>query len=178
MVKEMNIVDACNLLNIEMDENWKGASGEDTAKAIIGSFPIFRVVFMGEKYPITDFYVEIADDKEKPYPFLVQVKTTTSELDESGRLQVAVPSGNYMALCKRPIPTYIGGVNLRDDSLFIRPAYDKTEYVSSIAPDMVLSKRNILDCGLKLLKIKRDVINYWENLKIKDYKQVYQSIIR
>lgn len=52
----MNIVDACNLLNIEMDENWKGASGEDTAKAIIGSFPIFRVVFMGEKYPITDFY--------------------------------------------------------------------------------------------------------------------------
>ena len=36
MVKEMNIVDACNLLNIEMDGNWKGASGEDRERMPCG----------------------------------------------------------------------------------------------------------------------------------------------
>lgn len=177
MDEEVNTIDVCNLLNLEMDDDWKGASGEDTAKAILVSLPIFRVVFMGEKYPVTDFYVEIASDKEKPYPFLVQVKTTTSELDEHGRLCVSVPHDKFVALCKRPIPTYVGGVNLNDDTLFIRPAFDASEHVSFIEPHMVLSKKNKLDCGQKLLAIKRDVINYWDNLRPREYKQSYKSFI-
>lgn len=177
MDEDLSIVDICNLLNLEMDDDWKGTSGEDTAKAILGSFPIFRIVFMGEKYPVTDFYVEIANDKERPYPFLVQVKTTTSELDEHGRLAVSVPHKKYIALCKRPLPTYVGGVDLSNESLYIRPAFDITEHVSFIEPQMVLSKKDKLDCGQKLLAIKRDVINYWDNLKPREYKQSYKSFI-
>lgn len=177
MDKEVNTIDACNLLNLEMDDDWKGSSGEDTAKAILVSLPIFRVVFMGEKYPVTDLYVEIANEKDKPYPFLVQIKTTTSELDEHGRLNVAVLHEKYEALCKRPVPTYVGGVNLNDDSLFIRPAFNPSEHVSFIEPLMVLSKKDKVDCGRKLLAIKRDVINYWDNLSPQDYKKNYQSLI-
>lgn len=177
MKEDLSIIDVCNLLNLEVDDNWKGASGEDTAKAILGSFPIFRIVFMGEKYPVTDFYGEIAYDKEKPYPFLVQVKTTTSELDEQGRLDVAVPHEKYESLCKRPIPTYVGGVDLNNDSLYIRPAFDASEHVNFIEPQMVLSKKDIKDCGEKLLAIARDVINYWDNPCHQQYKQSYKSLI-
>lgn len=177
MDEELSLIDVCNQLNLEIDENWKGDSGEDTAKAILGSFPIFRIVFMGEKNPVTDFYVEIANDKERPYPFLVQVKTTTSELDKEGRLCVAVPHDKYVALCQRPVPTYVGGVDLNTDTLYIRPAFDAAEHVSFIEPQMVLSKKDKLDCGKKLLAIQRDVINYWENLKAREYKKSYKSLI-
>lgn len=176
MNQDISFIDACTQLNLEINEDWKGSNGEDVAKSILGAFPIFRVVFMGEKYPITDFYVEIMD-KNTPYPFLIQVKTTTSELDEKRRLCVSVLNAKYDALCGRPIPTYVGGVDLNNDSLFIRPAFDENEHVCFIEPNMVISRKDKIDCGQKLLKIKRDVVNYWENLKIKEYKQAYQSLI-
>ena len=173
----MNYIDVCNQLNIEMNIDSIGTSGEDIAKTIFGYLSIFRVVFLGERCPIVDFYVEIANDKECPYSFLVQVKTTTSELDERGRLLVEVPYEKYKALCHRPIPTYLGGVNLNNHTLFVRPAFCETEHVSFIEPKMVLGLHDILDCGSKLLTIKRDVINYWENLKAGEYKKAYRSII-
>lgn len=176
MNQDINYIEACNQLNLEINEDWKGSNGEDVAKSILEAFPIFRVVFMGEKYPITDFYVEIID-KNTPYPFLVQVKTTTSELDERGRLCVSVLNAKFVALCGRPIPTYVGGVDLNNDSLFIRPAFDENKHVCFIEPNMVISRKDKIDCGQKLLKIKRDVVNYWENLKIREYKQAYQSLI-
>lgn len=174
----MNTIDVCNLLNIEMDNNSIGENGEDIAKAILGSFSIFRVVFLGDKNPITDFYAEIAKGQGKGYPFLVQVKTTMSELDEHGRLHVAVPNEKYQSLCQRPIPTYVAGVDLNNHTLFIRPAFDESEHVSFIAPNMVISFYDKLDCGQKLQTIQRDVITYWESIKAGEYKKSYQSIIR
>jgi len=173
----MNYIDICNLLNIEIDNDSIGTNGEDIAKAILGYLTIFRVVFLGERYPIVDFYAEIAKDVGKGYPLLFQVKTTASDLDDQGRLHVAVPNEKYKALCQRPIPTYVGGVSLNNHTLFIRPAFDETKYVSFITPNMVLSLHDQLDCGGKLLAIKRDVINYWENLKAGEYKKAYHSIV-
>lgn len=176
MNQDISFIDACTQLNLEINEDWKGSNGEDVAKSILGAFPIFRVVFMGEKYPVTDFYVEVVD-KDTSYPFFVQVKTTTSDIDENGKLCVSVPNEKYKALCGRPIPTYVGGIDLNNDLLFIRPAFNEKEHICFIEPQMVISRKDKIDCGQKLLKMKRDVINYWENLKIKEYKQAYQSLI-
>lgn len=177
MVKIESYSDICRDFNMEMDTNSIGVSGENIAKAIIEFFPIFRVVFMGDKNPITDFYVEISNNKEKPYPFLMQIKTTTSDLDDKGCLCVKVPNDKYQALCHKPIPTYVGGVSLEDQSLFIKPAFDDSRHVNSISPDLVITTKDKRDCATKLIKIQRDVINYWDTLNTSDFKQNYQSLI-
>ena len=173
---------ACYDFNLEMTPTAIGSSGESIAKAILEYFPIFKVVFLGEKNPITDFYVETiveTDDGLKiQYPFLVQIKTTTSALDDLGRLSVSVPTEKYQSLCANPLPTYVGGIHLEDLSLFVKPAFDNNAHVNTIPPIMVLRMADKRDCASKLLQIQRDVITYWEKLGIHDYKQGFVSLIR
>ncbi len=170
-------IDVCREYNLPMDTNAIGASGENIAKAILEFLPFFRVVFMGEKNPITDFYLELTN-KEKPYPFLVQVKTTSSELDSKGRLCVSVPKDKYKALCKRPLPTYVAGVHLDNQSLFLSPAFDVDLHINTIPPNMVIDMKNITDCADKLRKIEIDVMSFWDGLSVENYKITFNSSIK
>ena len=81
-------LDLCKQHNIPVSANVIGASGENIAKAILEYFPTFRVVFLGEKFPVVDFYGEI-DEDYKFYPFLVQVKATASDLTKRKYLRVS-----------------------------------------------------------------------------------------
>lgn len=52
-----------------------GTQGEMLASVILQTDEIFRVQLLGGNVEAFDIYGEI-NDKQKPYPFLIQVKTT------------------------------------------------------------------------------------------------------
>ena len=159
-------IDLCKRHNLPISKNGIGASGENIAKAILEYLQAFRVVFLGEKFPVVDFYVEI-NDAENSYPFMVQVKATTSELTKRKHLQ----------LHKKPIPTYVGGVHIDTATLYITPTMTGKVKISTIAPDCVLSlddKEANLD---NVLRIKNDVMAYWDSLDAKNKKAAYKSLL-
>ena len=59
------------------DKNAQGERGESIFKTRITQGDLFAIYFLGEKAPIVDFLLEI-NDKDTPYPFMVQVKSTTT----------------------------------------------------------------------------------------------------
>lgn len=167
-------IDLCKKHNIPYSPNVIGSSGENIAKAILEYFPTFKVVFLGEKFPIVDFYVEIETD-DNTYPFLVQVKATTSELTPKKYLRVSVPKGKYVLLHKKPIPTYVGGVHIDSSTLYIVPTVTGKERLTSIAPTCVLSLDNQERMLENIKRIKYDVIAYWDSLKAFEKKKAYKS---
>lgn len=171
-----NYLDLCKEHNIPVSANVIGSSGENIAKAILEFFPVFRVVFLGEKFPVVDFYVEIEEDN-KSYPFLVQVKATTSELTKRKYLRVSVPKGKYESLHKKPIPTYVGGVHLDSSTLYITPTITGKEKISSIAPTCILSLDNQEKTLESVTRIKYDVIAYWDSLNAFEKKLKFKSSI-
>ena len=169
-------IDLCKRHNLPISKNGIGASGENIAKAILEYLQAFRVVFLGEKFPVVAFYVEI-NDAENSYPFMVQVKATTSELTKRKHLHVTVPKDKYLQLHKKPIPTYVGGVHIDTATLYITPTMTGKEKISTIAPDCVLSldgKEANLD---NVLRIKNDVMAYWDSLDAKNKKAAYKSLL-
>lgn len=171
-----NYLDLCKQHNIPVSANVIGSSGENIAKAILEYFPIFKVVFLGEKFPIVDFYVEI-DEDNKSYPFLVQVKATTSDLTKRKYLRVSVPKVKYGSLHKKPIPTYVGGVHIDSSTLYITPTITGKEKLSSIAPKCILSLNNQEKTLESVTRIKHDVIAYWDCLNAFEKKMEYNSVI-
>jgi hypothetical protein len=74
--------------------------------------PIFRPQFLGDKWPLVDFIVELVDaGKITPY-FFVQVKTTRDGYTQrNNRLKVKVNGEDMRRLASYPAPTYIIGID-------------------------------------------------------------------
>lgn len=169
-------LDICKQYNLPINKNAIGATGENIAKAILELFPTFRVVFLGEKFPIVDFYVEIDEDTNS-YPFLVQVKTTTSEITPRKILKVSVSKEKYESLHRKPIPTYVGGVHIDEAKLYITATYKTKSRLTSIRPNCVLSLDNLDQCADNINRIKNDVKAYWDSLDAFNKKMDYTSTI-
>jgi hypothetical protein len=82
--------------------------------------PIFRPQFLGEKWPSVDYLVELAGvDDVVPY-FFVQVKTTRlGYTRRDRRLRVAVSDRDMRRLAAFPAPTYIAGIDEREEVGFL-----------------------------------------------------------
>lgn len=73
---------------------------------------LFRVQFLGDKYPTIDLIVELEDAPGSTTPFFfVQVKATRSGYNQAGRLRVQVSRDTLSKLIAYPVPTYIIGVD-------------------------------------------------------------------
>jgi hypothetical protein len=96
-----------------------GSRGENIFSNLISKFhsehgPIFRPQFLGEKWPLVDFIVElVGEGRTTPY-FFVQVRATRQGLTRVGRrLRVQVAEAEVRQLASYPSPTYIVGVDER-----------------------------------------------------------------
>lgn len=156
------------------DQNSIGLRGESIFTTRITQGNIFNVYFLGDKAPIVDFLVEINDAKT-PYAFMVQVKSTIRGYDTVGNLKVGVVKDKYQALLKRPLPTYIAGVDVNTETVYICSAFYDKKYVKSLPTKYKLKFTSPVITARVLDLLKTDVINYWNSCQTTRRKKNFKS---
>ncbi len=159
-----------------MDTNQIGNAGENCFALRLGKCGVFRVYFLGEKTPIEDFLLEIVDDKYL-YQCLVQVKSTSknNKYDKNGNMKVTLTKEKLKKLIDLPLPTYVAGVDLDKEAVYIVPAFDYEAKHCSIPTKIKIDKDNKEESEKNILLLKEDIITFWENIEIMKHKTNYKS---
>lgn len=153
-----------------MTNNEIGDLGEAIFNVEISRDYIFRPRHLGEKWPSSDFYVELIGPKEHFF-FIVQVKSTTQGNDAGGNLKIQAPKKKIADLNAYYCPTYLAGVNVNTSEV----------YLTSINED-VQKDINKLPTTFKLDTNNRKVLfnevkSFWENTDIRNYKNNFNHSI-
>lgn len=152
----------CAQYNVTPDKNHSGDSGEKVVGALLSRFAFFNIYFLDGKAPIEDFVGEVAD-ANKPYPFFVQVKSTIQGVDKYGKLQASLEDSKRLALLKRPIPTYLAGVDLNKLEVYLAPVFDSNVKYSTVPPSHVFGFNDDAKLAVQMNLLKDDIINFWDN---------------
>lgn len=156
------------------DTNAMGARGESIFKTRITEHYLFTGDFLGDKFPIVDFLLEV-NDPTGSYPFLIQVKSTEKGYDANGHLQIKVPKTKYKALQRKPLPTYVAGVDVNNEIVYLCSAFQKNKTISSMPTTHCLKFSRKKRTMNTLLLLRQDVINYWDGLYTKANKDTFKS---
>ena len=150
-----------------MNPNQIGELGESIFNLAISRDLIFRPRHLGEKWPSSDFYVELVGLKEHFF-FIVQVKSTTQGLDKKENLKVKASKKKVQELNAYYCPTYLAGVDISTEEVYlIAINKNKRKDISKLPTKFKLDKVDI-----KLLY--DDVKKFWENTNIKTYKNAFK----
>ncbi|MHA6877683.1 hypothetical protein [Ralstonia pseudosolanacearum] len=117
-----------------MNNDAIGARGESIfftrITALHGGSPLFKPAFLGDKWAVADYVVEL-EGKTGCY-FLVQVKATTSGLNKLGNLPVSVRLSKYQKLQQVWVPSYVVGVDDSTEDAYICATSVRTAGLSSL----------------------------------------------
>lgn len=125
---------------------------------------IFRVKFLGDKWPALDFYVELTNHPGKY--FFIQVKATTRGYLMKGRvkthLQATVKKKSVIEILKVNAPTFLIALDYQAKDFF-----KSKGYILSLHGDPKLAKaisavptnKPLTPLNLKLLE--KEVVSYW-----------------
>ena len=167
-----------------LSTNVIGDLGEMEVSTRLMETGLFIVFLLGGKVPVFDLLVEIvpnANAQEKPYQFLVQVKSTQEAnpyTKRTHRLKTPVPHDKLNALIDRPLPSYVAGVDINTSDVYLVPAFDRgAGYGGSIPGTFRLIKGNKAVNTALLQRLKNDVIAYWHGLNIDVYKPSFNSAL-
>lgn len=167
-----------------LSTNVIGDIGEMEVSTRLMETGLFIVFLLGGKVPVFDLLVEIVPDanaQEKPYQFLVQVKSTQEAnpfTKRTHRLKTPVPNDKLNALIDRPLPSYVAGVDINTSDVYLVPAFDRgAGYGGSIPDTFRLIKGNKAVNTALLQRLKNDVIAYWHGLNIDVYKPSFNSAL-
>lgn len=153
-----------------MNPNEIGELGEGIFNVAISRDLIFRPRHLGEKWPSSDFYVELVGLKEHFF-FIVQVKSTTLGLDKKGNLKVKANKKKIHDLNAYYCPTYLAGVDINTEEVYlIAINKNKRKDITNLPTKFKLDKAN-----RKLLY--DDVKRFWEHTNIKVYKNAFKHRI-
>ena len=86
-----------------------------------GRMPLFRLSYLGEKWPLVDFVCELEGTWKRQRPFfLVQVKATRRGFTKNdSRLKVAIDARRAVALSAYKAPVYLVGIDEQSERAFI-----------------------------------------------------------
>lgn len=160
-----------------------GDRGEMIVSTRLMEYNLFQVFLLGGKVPSFDLLVEMIpqNTNEKPYQFLVQVKTTsmTNCFTLKHRLKTPVPHEKLDALIDRHLPSYAAGVDLNTEDVYLVPCFDTNSgYNGSIPTNNRLVNKPKTPNNLVLLqRLKSDIIDYWHGLNIDTYKPQFNSTL-
>ncbi len=158
-----------------MDTNAVGDRGESIFNSRITFEYHFKVYFMGEKAPVGDFILEI-NDETTPYECMIQVKSTEAGYQPDGRLKAKVPTVKMQQLINRPLPTYVAGVDIRTETVYIAPAFNATHnYATSMPVTHKLALNDSVASRATIAALKQDIINYWNNSGLSTYKSTFAT---
>ena len=149
-----------------------GSAGENLTALRLEKDGYFKVYFLGDKAPIEDFLVEILDEKH-PYHYLLQVKSTDKKecYLKNGNISTSVPANKLKKLTLRPLPTYVVGVDMENECIYIAPAFNDNQKYSSIPTNFMLDNENERLRIENLKKFRDDIIRYWEESDICNFKK-------
>ena len=153
-----------------MDKNAIGELGEAIFNVEISRDLMFRPRHLGEKWPSSDFYVELIGPNEHFF-FIVQVKSTSRGLDRSKYLKSKATAKKLRDLNRYSCPTYLAGVDINTNEVYLIPIN------KSLRRDL-----NKLPTSFALNKVNRralfdDVYDFWTNSGLKTYKQNFNHNI-
>lgn len=154
--------------------NIVGERGENIFRTRITQYGIFSAYFLGEKAPVEDILLEINDEKT-PYSCLIQIKSTERGYDKKKKLKVKVPKKKFEALLNRPLPTYVAGVDLNNEIVFITPAFKDSDRTTSMKTNKKLDFNDQITTKKTLDELKNDIVNYWNKINILTVKSKYNS---
>lgn len=155
--------------------NIVGDRGENVFRTRITQYGMFSAYFLGEKAPIEDIFLEI-NDSATPYSCLVQIKSTEKGYTKKDKnLKVTVSKKKFEELLNRPLPTYVAGVDLNKEVVFITPAFNQQDRQSSMKTNHKLDFNDPLITKDTLDNLKKDIINYWKQMNVSNVKSTYKS---
>jgi hypothetical protein len=148
-------------------KNHLGQRGEALFNVILTRFhgrpqPIFRPQFLGDKWPIVDFIVELVGvGSTTPY-FFVQVRSTRQGYTHrEKRLKVQVSAGEMRKLVSYPAPTYIVGIDENQEFGYIISANgERLSGLSSLSTNFPLNKET-------QEQLWQEVRDFWEALTVR-----------
>jgi len=144
-----------------------GTLGENIFNLAISRNYKFRSMHLGEKWPISDFYVELIGTKRTMF-FVVQIKSTDQGLNSNGNLKINLPKIKLHSLNSYYCPTYLAGVNNLTEKVYLKSINRKSHKgISSLPLIFELNKVN-----LDLLY--DEVIEFWSNSNIEKYKSSFK----
>jgi hypothetical protein len=147
-----------------------GDIGETIFKLAISRSFKFRPAPLGEKWPTSDFYVELIGSKENFF-FIVQVKSTRQKRDSASNLKINVPVKKIKLLNNYYCPTYLAGVDINTEEAFLLPINKLPKNVIRKLPTtFVLNERN---CK----KLYKEVCDFWKQSGLKPYKKSFKHSI-
>ena len=125
---------------------------------------LFRVKFLGEKWPAVDFYVELVNNNG--FYFFVQVKSSTRGYFIKGgkktHLKVTVKKKSVMHNLEYNAPTYLIGLEYRRDDFFKSKAFihclsGNPASAKSISKIAVTNSLNPTTLAL----LEKEVLRFW-----------------
>jgi len=124
--------------------------------------PIFRPQFLGDKWPVVDFIVELIDTGSIVPYFFVQVKTTHSGYTKRGnRLKASIDGEDMRRLALYPAPTYIVGIDeIKEEGYIISANGEWLKGMSSLPTAFPLNKT------IQEL-LWKEVKDYWKKVRIR-----------
>lgn len=149
-----------------------GGAGENLTALRLEKDGYFKVYFLGEKAPIEDFLLEILDE-EHPYLCLLQVKATNQKVRyrKNGNIITPVPKDKLKKLVNRPLPTYVVGADNEQEIVYVAPAFNDNRQYPSIPTGFRLDNNDKALRIANLEKLRDDIIRYWEESRISDFKR-------
>jgi hypothetical protein len=147
-----------------------GDLGEAIFNVEISRDYLFRPRHLGEKWPASDFYVELIDKKEHFF-FIVQVKSTTLGIDRNRNLKVKVKKKKLQELNRYYCPTYVAGVDVNSDSVYlISLNKSKRKNLCGLPTRFKLNPQN-------RIALYNDVKDFWESSDLKAHKRTFNHAL-
>lgn len=146
-----------------------GELGEKIFNLVISRDYKFRASHLGEKWPISDFYIELIGLKEL-YFFIVQVKSTDRGLNSKRKLKIEIPKDKLHKLNEYNCPTYIAGVDVNTEKAYLMSINSKRrKSISSFSTKFELTSTN-------RERLFKDVISFWQKTNLKKCKSKFKHI--
>lgn len=121
---------------MDFDRDTIGTLGENLALVHLltphGARPLFRATLLGEKWPTVDLLVERFG--RTGTIGLIQVKATTRELTQEGRVPIRIGRSALLDMAAAPLPTYLVAVHVPTESAWIEAVLpDRMPWTGSLS---------------------------------------------
>lgn len=156
----------------------QGELAESLFNVAVSRGYIFRPAHLGDKWPTSDFYVELKNSKENFF-FIVQVKSSSKTVGvRSKKLPIKVSSEKTNSLSEYYAPTYIAGVDMVTEDVYLIPVNN----IQALGINSIETKFEINNSfkthGTAILQLLYDdVRSFWINSNLMQYKNSFQHSI-
>lgn len=126
---------------------------------------LFRPAYLGEKWPVSDYFVEIVNSEEQ-YFFIVQVKSSAAQVGKSSPLPIAINQEKLRRLASYGAPTYLAFVDVNSGNVYLKAAMSVGQYAS---------RKAVIITEMSSIELRDEVIAFWKSSGMSIHKEQFKS---